>query len=114
MKKKNFEIDFADVVEITFSYNNWNGTVTEWQEAFFKLLSWKNTFEVPFELDIKDGAKHVPFLSITVSEHEAGDVAELLDGYGYQIEDQNVIHQFAVLINAEFDDAVDRYFVYEE
>lgn len=67
--------DFADSDE----------KVREWQKAYFNLLSWKNTWGIPWEMDILSHADHSPFVRIVMEDKgkREENTLEMLESYGY-------------------------------
>lgn len=73
------------IAMITSNFNDWTGTVEEWRTAFFKLLSYKNSFSGFLELTINSNFNHTPFLYMVIDTEalKLSAVEELLKEYGY-------------------------------
>ena len=76
MKKQTIE-----TTTFTSNYSNFVGK--DWQNAYFKLLSWKNTWDLPLILDIKAGCNHEAFLEVVVKRVNANLTREYLEELGY-------------------------------
>lgn len=82
--------------------------VREWQEAYFQMLSWKNTFGYPFFMDIADSRKYGPYIFLDVPKDKADYTREYLSELGYgDIKETEIAVE---LITPEFDMRVDEYY----
>jgi len=74
-----------DAVSFSSSYEDWAGSADEWREAFFKLLSYKNTFNGFFELTINAYGDHTPYMYMVVDSKKlnVSAIENLLKDLGY-------------------------------
>lgn len=54
-----------------------------WQQAYFRLLSWKNTWGIPLIMDICSTVEHEPYLYLVVPRDKTEHVRDYLEGLGY-------------------------------
>lgn len=71
-------------VHISASYKDFDGEADRWREAYFNLLSWKNTWSIPYSMDIYSRRDHTAFLSMVIPRKRKEDVLEYLDDLGYR------------------------------
>ena len=57
--------------------------VTRWQQAYFELLSWKNTWGIPLILDMRSTSQHEAFIELVVPREDKDTVREYLQSLGY-------------------------------
>lgn len=62
-------------------YEDFKGN--DWREAYFHLLSWKNTWGMAYELDMLARKNHKPFVKLVVNRDIKNKVAEMLIDLGY-------------------------------
>ena len=82
--KKQFEIEKENAVIITAYYNDWDGDVRGWQEAYFKLLAWKNTWGLVYRLDIMAKSDHSPFVELIIDPDCRVGIIEMMEDLGYK------------------------------
>lgn len=81
-----YDIEIGEVKEaswITAGYRDFDGDAVKWREAYFKLLSWKNTWSIPYRMDINSSSDNEPFLFMIVPRNRAEAVLDMLKDYGY-------------------------------
>lgn len=83
--KRDVYWDERPIAYVTSSFEDWKGTVDEWRQAFFTLLSYKNSYNGFLELTINSTYEHVPFLHMVIDTKalKLSAVEELLKEYGY-------------------------------
>lgn len=85
MKRYQFDYDKpVDCVQITSKFSDFDGSAEEWRKAFFDLLSWKNTWGVPYVLDIESNRDHEAFLCIVTKKCQKEQTIEYLAYLGYR------------------------------
>ena len=82
IKTANYICSYNDFIKD----QNVDDKVREWQQAYFALLSWKNTWEIPLEMDMRSTHNHIPYVDITVELDDAEKVESILEEYGYGFE----------------------------
>lgn len=86
--------------------------IREWQNAYFELLAWKNTWDIPYEMDIYSTHEHMPYVRIiipVVNPDTPDHLKEMMEGLGYkniEITDINI-----ELVYPDFDEKVDEYYI---
>ncbi len=78
---------YKEVLEtVTFIsyYKDFNDSLNSWQEAYFMLLSWKNTFNTPIKMDIESTGTHEAYLHLVVKKEDSADTKTLLEELGYK------------------------------
>ncbi|MBO7357129.1 MAG: hypothetical protein J6U37_01210 [Lachnospiraceae bacterium] len=87
-------------------------SIREWQIAYFELLSWKNTWDIPYEMDINSTYDHIPYVRIVipVKNPDTPDaLKEMMERLGYrniEIADVNI-----ELVEPDYDEKVDEYYI---
>ena len=78
-------VDTRTIVTATVNFKDWNGDAESWREAFFQLLSWKNTWSGVLELTINSTWEHVPYLYVVVTKDRITEksLRNVLEGFGY-------------------------------
>lgn len=83
MKREIME-EVLNTVIFTSLYQDFNSDGNwHWQEAYFRLLSWKNTWGVPIYMDINTASNHEAYLCLVVKEKDAEFVKDMLEDLGY-------------------------------
>ena len=103
---KSYETEDVKAVAITYRYGDWNGSCEAWREAYFQMLSWKNTWYIPFEMDIHSNSKHEAFLYVLVPEKKAEQTREFMDAQGYKSDKQGIHEETVrkIIIDYDYDD----------
>lgn len=65
-------------------FKDFDGSTRDWQEAYFRLLAYKNTFNKFIELDIKSRGDHQAYLYLIVNYEDSTNIKELLKDMGYR------------------------------
>lgn len=78
---------FIKTVTFTCSYKDYKGK--SWQDSYFHLLSWRNTWYRAIELDMLADTNNQPFVLLVVKEKDAEAMASLLENYGYNFKQEN-------------------------
>lgn len=78
-------VDTRTIVTATVNFKDWNGDAESWREAFFQLLSWKNTWSGVLELTINSTWEHVPYLYVVVTKDRITEksLRNVLESFGY-------------------------------
>lgn len=113
MKKETFETERVEAVQVIYYFRDWKGTVQDWQEAFFQLLAWKNTFGIPYKLDILSGNLTGPYMYMVIGADKLESVTDMLDGKGYEKEHQKTWTLNLMKINVEYADEFDEFYINE-
>lgn len=86
--------------------------VRDWQVAYFELLSWKNTWNIPLEMDINSTYDHMPYVRIVipvVNPDTPDALKEMMERLGYRnIEIADVVIE---KVTPEFDEKVDEVYI---
>ena len=82
-----YDIEFGEVEKatwITAGYKDFDGDAENWRRAYFDLLAWKNTWGVPYRMDINSNEDHEAFLFMIVPEKRKEKTLEMLEDLGYR------------------------------
>ena len=72
-------------VQIVSYFNDFDGDVRKWQEAFFELLSWNNTWSTCYVLEICASRARGTFVRVTPHNPDTVDsVIGMMEGLGYK------------------------------
>lgn len=112
--KKAFETEKVKAVQIVYYFNDWSGTTREWQEKYFELLSWRNTWQLPLEMDIYSSRKNGAYLFMVIPKEDAERTLDWLDGLGYEREKQKVTDINVLNVITEFDERWDYCYIKED
>lgn len=85
------DVEVREVTGISSNFNDFVGAVdfekvdkaSQWQDAYFSLLSWKNTWRIPYEMDIESTYDHIPFLHVVVNTDNADALVDFMETLGY-------------------------------
>lgn len=58
-----------------------------WRDAYFHLLEWKNTWCIPYKMDIHANRDNVPYVSILIPDINPSTpdmLKEMMESYGYR------------------------------
>lgn len=77
------EKEIIKTVTFTSYFKDFTGDVRGWQEAYFELLSWKNTYYIPYEMDINSTSSHEAYLYLVVKEEVKETTKNILENLGY-------------------------------
>ena len=80
---KTYELDREQAVCYTANYKDFDGDVEKWREAYFHLLGWKNTWEIPFEMNICSHRDHTPYLFLVIPKRNEEATDSMLEDLGY-------------------------------
>ena len=81
---KQIEIEKVPTIQITSKYSAFKGTVRDWQEAYFRVMQYQNTFDFAYETAIHSNRDHEPFLWLLLrAETDPDRITEWLSGLGY-------------------------------
>ena len=91
------KIDYSRKVKaklVRAYFGDFSGDVRKWQEAYFELIAWKNTFGIPYSLDIKAWGSRGPYVEIVLKNGKAvANLETAMTELGYKsikIDDVNV------------------------
>ena len=78
-------IDTLDGIRLTSRFSVFKENGFTWQQAFFQVLQWKNTWDLAFSTTINASSNHEAYLEIVLynSDHVEQTI-EWLNGLGYQ------------------------------
>lgn len=72
-------------VSITAYLNDFIGDSEKWREAYFRMLSWKNTFDVVYQMDILESRKNGVYVWLVLHTADKADrTIEMMNDLGYQ------------------------------
>ena len=71
-------------VAITAGREDFDGDTKAWQESFFKLLSWKNTWSLCYDLTINSTYEHEPFVKVVANAVIKNELVEYMQKLGYR------------------------------
>ena len=86
MVAKIFTDQVENGVRFTVLFNDQKDVMDlrKWQVNFFELLSWKNTWGMCYELDIKSNRDDGAFLVVRVNEKVKDRMQDYLESLGYK------------------------------
>ena len=110
-----------DVVDVISHFSSFDGNegssdlcspvpdekVRKWQSSYFELLSWKNTWCIPYEMDIIAGIDHSPYVRIVIpnDKYNIDWLVRYMEDLGYG--DIKVYERVAGFIEPPLDESVD-------
>lgn len=111
-KAKIFTDQIENGTRFTIMFNDQKKVmdVRKWQENFFELMSWKNTWGMCYQLDINSNRDEGAFLIIRVNERIKDKMLSYLESLGYQnikSEDCKVC-----VMEMDYDEGIDYYVAY--
>ena len=93
---------------ITSDFSNFDGDVRKWQESYFTLLSYKNTFSSSFyKLDLQS-TRDTPYVFLLVSITQKDTIKETMESLGYK---NIVMNEFTVCYLEPDDYEDDTYYI---
>lgn len=79
--------------------------IEEWRLAYFNLLSWKNTYDIPFVMDIKSNRNNEAFLKLVVKRENGLRTKRYLESLGYG--EIDMYDTIALSVEVEWDEDID-------
>lgn len=103
---KIYATERIEATRITTHHSNFSKDA-DWRKAYFILLSWKNTYGIPFHMDICSTGSGEAYLNMIVKRTSAERVVSYLESLGYG----NIIQVDIIVmkIEPEWDETVDYY-----
>lgn len=103
------KVSIIEVTTFTCAFTEFKGN--DWKQAYFNLLSWKNTWDIPLEMDILSTKNHEAYLRLVVERKHEETTLHMLEEYGYIVAPYR---DKAVIIDTEeityaYDDIYDVY-----
>ena len=87
-KTKKVEVWREKATKITMFVEDWEGSIREWQEAYFTILSHKNAYSEFLSVDIISTNKHEAVVKILIKGDEpiwdVESIVKWLEGLGYK------------------------------
>lgn len=105
---KIYATERIEATRITTHHSNFSKDA-DWREAYFDLLSWKNTYGIPFRMDICSTSSGEAYLTMIVKRTSAERVVNYLKSLGYGAIVQ--VDITVMKIEPEWDGTVDYYVV---
>ena len=87
MRIYDYDMEFSEVKNATAimaKFGDFDGDAAKWRTAYFDLLAWKNTWCIPYRMDICSTHEHEAYLKMVIPEENTEKVLEMLDGLGYK------------------------------
>lgn len=81
-----------------------------WQESYFKLLSWKNTWSIPYRMDIEESRKNGVFVFILIPVNNPDTpeyLKEFMESWGYR--NIKITDYTVELVTPKYNEKVDEY-----
>lgn len=77
---------YSDFDATIYSGKHTHDKPNAWRKAYFDLLSWRNTWEIPLELDLLALHNHEAYVRIVIKDSEdvRESVESMLSGMGYK------------------------------
>lgn len=85
----------------------------QWRRAYFELLSWKNTWGIPYRMDIGSNHDHEPYLVMVIPQERRDAVVDWLKSLGYGGEMKPFLMDIGIVESPwddNFDDVYEWYF----
>lgn len=102
--------EFEHAVEIRIAFNDAGMKVRDWQEAYFKLLTYKNTWGRCYKLDMIALCDHSASIELIVNASYGEQYTEYIK-YLYPADAIKVYDREVVTMEMEYNEKVDNYFV---
>ena len=81
---KQIEIEKVPTIQITSKFSAFNGDIRAWQEAYFRVMQYQNTFNFAYETSIHSTRDHEAYLWVLLrSETDHDRIKEWLTDLGY-------------------------------
>lgn len=98
----NCDVYTAHHVVICASYRDWMGTVDEWKNAYFMLLSYKNSWTGCISLDLEGGrgTKDYPYVVLRADKARSKGFIDFMTNLGYKVD---VTEQTVGMISPDWD-----------
>ena len=89
-------VDISDTIVFTADYSDFDHDHYNWQQSYFQLLAWKNTWGIPIYMDMLSRSDGDPFVEIIIkaptpimcSEYKDHDIVDMMvrlfTSYGYK------------------------------
>ena len=85
--EKSFEtevvVEVEEAVEVRINFKDFDGDVRKWQELYFRVLAWKNTWSLAYEVDMLAYNDHSAYVKIVIKREAKEQLVEWLEAIGY-------------------------------
>ena len=72
-------------VSVVSHFKDFDGDATKWQQAYFQMVSWKNTWGLVYDMDILESRQNGVFIRIVLhSADNAERLVDYMEAYGYR------------------------------
>ena len=72
-------------ISITAYLKDFNGDTAKWREAYFKMLSWKNTWWLVYQIDLLESTVNGVYIWLVLHEaRDADRTISMMNEFGYQ------------------------------
>ena len=79
----NVVVEVEKAVVVRMDFKEFEGDVRQWQELFFKVLTWKNTFSLAYEVDVQSYRDNSAFVKIVAKQEIEDQLVDWLKSIGY-------------------------------
>ena len=101
--------EIIKTVSVIAYRNDFDGDTAKWQQAYFQMLSWKNTFSIAYYMDILESRQNGVFVCVVLHSAENADrLLGFMNGLGYR----NIKTHWVNVGVCELPDGCD--YIYEE
>ena len=105
--KHEFYLEKEEGTVIRMYFSDWKGATQEWRNTYFDILTWKNTWCIPFSLDILSTHENEAYIKMVVKREDAKKTIEWLEAIGYEnIKTEDVV----VGVFDYYDESIDEQF----
>ena len=78
-------LETIKTVSVIAYRKDFDGDTTKWQQAYFQMLSWKNTWGLAYDMDILESRKNGVYVWIVLhSADNAERLVEYMTDFGYR------------------------------
>lgn len=103
------EVEKAVVVRI--DHKDFDGDIRKWQELYFQILSWKNTWSMAYEVDMLAYNDHSAYVYIVAKAEIKEQLVDWLKSIGYnKISHVEEVEIGTLEIYADNDDDIYKYY----
>lgn len=82
---ENIEVEKIDTFQIISKHSDFNKENYSWQEAYFQVMAFQNTFDFAYSTNIESTHDHEAYLLIILRPETGKDrIVEWLEGLGYR------------------------------
>lgn len=80
---KKVSVEHEKAYRVTSYFNDFEGDVAEWKNAWYELWRYQMTFNMAYEMHLRDSRRNGTFVDLLIKEAYIESLTETMDGLRY-------------------------------